>query len=280
MGLAERLAGQWRIVHPFPTVAVTAAAAGFGLLAAGKYTPGLLLLVGTVFASQVAIGSLNDYLDRHHDAVEQPEKPIPSGLLPPSVALAQAAIAAFACVAVAALTGPAGLFFATIALASGLVYDIRLKSTVASFLPYLISFSCLPAFAWAATGAFQPRWLALYAVGLPLMLSLHLANALPDVAGDQREGVHGLAPTLGVTAARALCWSAYLAAGILAALVIALLAAPDRRSTAAGLVLSALLFGLAAFTARDSRRSSLLAHFRFLAVGGLIMAGSTLAAIQ
>ena len=83
MGLAERLAGQWRIVHPFPTVAVTAAAAGFGWLAAGRDAPGLLLLAGAVFASQVAIGSLNDYLDRDHDAVEQPEKPIPSGLLPP-----------------------------------------------------------------------------------------------------------------------------------------------------------------------------------------------------
>lgn len=277
--MAKRLAGHWRIVHPFPTVAVTAASFGFGWLAAGDLTPGLLLLTGTVFSSQVAIGSLNDYLDRHRDAVEQPEKPIPSGLIPPSAALAQAIGASIVCLSIAALTGPTGLLFAGIALASGQAYNIWLKGTPLSFLPYLVSFSCLPALAWVAAGRFEPRWLALYAVGLPLMFSLHLANALPDVAGDQREGVRGLAPTLGFTGARNLCWAAYLAALILAAVAPAVMGS-GWGSLAAGLAGAVILLATAIFAATDRKRSSLLNHFRLLAIGGLLLAGSAMVVLQ
>lgn len=279
MGIAGRVVGHWRIVHPFPTVAVTLASLGFGWLAAGGPTPGLPLLVATVFASQVAIGSLNDYLDRERDAVEQPEKPIPSGLLPAKSALIQAILASAICLVIASFTGLLGLIFAGLALVSGLSYDIRLKGTMLSFLPYLVSFSCLPAFAWAATGRFEPRWLALYAVGLPLMLSLHIANALPDIAGDQRAGVNGLAPTLGYRRARNLCWAGYLAALLLASATIAI-ADQARAILAAGLTSSAVLLALAIYVASDRKRSSLLNHFRFLAVGGLVLAASAMLVLR
>ena len=66
--------GTIRLIHPFPaaTVVVTSgvllAVAHRGIPEAGMF----LRALGTVAASQVAVGALNDYVDRTSDAEGQP----------------------------------------------------------------------------------------------------------------------------------------------------------------------------------------------------------------
>jgi 4-hydroxybenzoate polyprenyltransferase len=89
---------------------------------------------------------------------------------------------------------PAGLV-ATLGLVSALLYDWPLKSTVASVVPYAVSFACLPSFVVLGTGARPPAWLVV-AGGL-LGAGAHFVNALPDLGDDARTGVRGLPHLLG-----------------------------------------------------------------------------------
>ncbi len=77
-------------------------------------------------------------------------------------------------------------------MASGLAYNLGLKATPASFLPYALSFSLLPRFAARAAGERAPasRWETL--AGGSLGLAAHFVNVLPDRDVDRELGVLGL----------------------------------------------------------------------------------------
>ncbi len=71
--------------HPYPLAMVMTLTALIGL-ASSDGSPDLYRFVRVLlgmFYSQLAIGWSNDYLDRDSDAVYQPSKPIPSGLVDP-----------------------------------------------------------------------------------------------------------------------------------------------------------------------------------------------------
>jgi UbiA prenyltransferase family len=76
--------------------------------------------------------ALNDYADRDLDAVERPERPIPSGRVSPGQALALAAGLTAAGVGIAGVAGRrSGLAVAVPLAATVWAYDFALKSTVA-----------------------------------------------------------------------------------------------------------------------------------------------------
>ena len=95
-----------------------------------------------------------------------------------------------------ALPGTAHL----VGVAAGLAYDLRLKATLASPLPYLVFFGLLPLVAVTAAGA--PISLVLCAVGALTGLAAHLANTVPDAAEDAAAGVRGLPQRLGPAVSR------------------------------------------------------------------------------
>lgn len=75
---------------------------------------------------------LNDWADRERDAVERPERPIPSGAVSPGAALSFAAALAAAGVASAtAVSGPQGLAAAGRILLCVTAYDLVAKDTAA-----------------------------------------------------------------------------------------------------------------------------------------------------
>src|SRR5674476_1428464 len=79
----------------------------------------------------------------------------------------------------------------------GWLYNLGLKATALSWLPYAIAFGMLPA---AATlSASQPRWPATWALtaGALLGVAAHLANVLPDLGEDAATGIRGLPHRLG-----------------------------------------------------------------------------------
>lgn len=217
----QRLGGALRLLHLFPSLMNVLATLLFAALASGG-APGWrtgALFGGAIFASQAAIGIANDWADRALDRATKPRKPLVAGLVTPRAALALLAAALLVAGLCAASFGPASLLLVAIGTGLGLAYDLRLKRTAFSWLPYLLAIPLEPLWVWTALGRFTPRLLWLYPIGAAPLLALHLANALADLAGDTAAGVGGIAQRLGRRRAAALLWAAALLPGALAALL-------------------------------------------------------------
>src|SRR5687768_6124886 len=151
-----------------------------------------------MLAIQVAIGALNDWVDRDRDDLEKPGKPIPSGLASAGQALALAVVAGAAGLGLSAVSGLATGLAAAAALALGFAYDLRLSRTAWSWLPLALALPVVPIHAWlGATGSVPPGLLALAPAGLGAGAALALANGLVDVERDARSARPAAAVALG-----------------------------------------------------------------------------------
>jgi 4-hydroxybenzoate polyprenyltransferase len=132
-----------------------------------------------------------------------------------------------------------------VCVAAGWAYDLGLKATAASWLPYAVAFGLLPGFvSLAAPGGDWPApWVL--AAGALLGTGAHLLNALPDLDDDEATGVRGLPHRLGPRRA------AVGAVGCLAAATLLLvLAVPAGTATRTAVVLLAVVLSAAALTTR------------------------------
>ena len=190
-----------RACHPLPTAAVTAFAAALAA-AAGGGPRASARVAAAVGAGQLAIGWANDAIDADRDAAGgRSDKPVATGRLSRGAVAGAAVVATAAAVPLSAALGRAPGRLHLAGLAAGLGYDLGLKGTLASPLPYLAFFGALPAVAAGAAGA--RRSLLLCAVGGTLGLGAHLANTVPDAEADAATGVRGLPQRLGPAASRA-----------------------------------------------------------------------------
>lgn len=232
-----------RSCHPGPTVAVTVLAT---LLALGaELGPGrVLLLAAAVLSGQLVIGWTNDLLDAGRDrAVGRRDKPVAAGEVAPGAVLAAALLAGVACVGLSAGLGwRSALCHLVLLVGSGVAYDLGVKGTVWSWLPYAVAFGSLPAVVTLAERPpGLPEWWHVLA-GAALGVGAHLVNALPDLADDEATGVRGLPHRLGARGSRAAA-----AAVLLTASVAVLLGRPPR--PAALVAVLVLLVALAAVLA-------------------------------
>lgn len=200
----------FRLLHPFPSILVTVSTAGFAEMAtSGSAAPGrLALLVASVLCSQGAIGSANDVVDRDLDLVTKPWKPVARGAISVAAAARVALALSACCLVCSALLSGGALLAACCGLGCGLSYDLWLKRSAWSWLPYGLAIPTLPVWSWAAMGQFTWRLLLAYPLGLLLGLALHLANTLPDLEGDAANGVRGFAHRLGRGGSQIFCWVA------------------------------------------------------------------------
>jgi 4-hydroxybenzoate polyprenyltransferase and related prenyltransferases len=183
--------------HPIPSVAVTALTAGLAALADLPIGRGVLV-TAAVFTGQLSIGWSNDYLDAERDrAVHRSDKPVATGAVAPRVAGIAAAVALILTLALSAALGWPGGAAALVTVLCGWAYNLGLKATVLSWLPYAIAFGMLPAV--ATLSAAPPRWPASWALtaGALLGVAAHLANVLPDLHEDAATGVRGLPHRIG-----------------------------------------------------------------------------------
>lgn len=178
------------------TALTTALAIGAG---AGVGT--VVLILPTVLAGQLSIGWSNDWIDAARDrAVARTDKPVAAGAVPVGLVRTSALVALVAVVLLSMLLGAAA---ATVHLAavvgSGWLYNLWLKRTWASWVPYVICFGLLPAVVTLALPGrpWPPGWAV--AAGALLGFGAHLANVLPDLADDAATGVRGLPHRLGRT---------------------------------------------------------------------------------
>lgn len=199
---AARLRGLVRLGHPFPS---TLDAVVTGAIAALAGADALLVihLAVSMLAIQVAIGAANDWADAPVDATSRPAKPIPAGLVSRRGAARVAVAAGATGLVLAALVGPLALAVAALGLATGLAYDLRLKGTRWSWLPYAVGIPLLPVYAWVgATGALPLAIGVLVVLAVLAGAALAIANALADLERDAAAGTETVATALGVDGAR------------------------------------------------------------------------------
>lgn len=205
-----------RSCHPEPTAAVTGLFTAFAASAGrGRGTP---WVTSAVLAGQLSVGWSNDYLDRHRDVrTSRPDKPIAAGVIDADTVAAAAWAALAASVPLSFASGPraAAAHLAGVAAAWG--YNLGLKRTVFSPVPYAIGFGGLPAFVVLGLDGHPkpPAWLI--AAGSLLGMGAHFANVLPDLEDDIRTGVRGLPHRLGAPTSAVLAAVLLLAASLLLA---------------------------------------------------------------
>ena len=237
----RQLAGLARACHPGPTVAVTTLTA---LLAAGAgHTLARgALVTAAVGTGQLTIGWSNDLIDAGRDRlVGRVDKPVARGEVTERVVRAALAVAGALCVLLSLACGlAAAAVHLLLGVGSGWAYNLGLKRTVWSAVPYAVAFGTLPAVVTLALP--DPVWPAAWvmAAGALLGVGAHLLNALPDLADDEQTGVRGLPHRLG---ARRVRW---LAPAVLVLASAAALAGPAGAPSALAWVGFALCLVLAA----------------------------------
>ncbi|MGE5763086.1 MAG: UbiA family prenyltransferase [Mycobacterium leprae] len=226
-----------RACHPEPTVTVTAVAAAFAA-SVGRGAAGTVAVAAAVLAGQVSVGWSNDWVDRERDArAGRRDKPVARGALPGGAVAAAALAALTAAVPLSFLSGWRAALAHLAALAAAWAYNLGVKATLLSPLPYAVAFALLPAFVVLGLPGhpLPPGWLV--AAGALLGVGAHLANALPDIPDDLAAGVRGLPHRLGPA------WSRRLAAALLlaaSALLVLAPPGPPRPLPLAGLLAAAL----------------------------------------
>jgi len=174
-----------------------------------------------VLAGQLSVGWSNDWIDRDRDVrAGRDDKPIVRGEVPARTVGIAAAAALVACVPLSFASGPKAAGAHLTGVAFAWAYNLRLKSTVFSAVPYVVAFGLLPSYVtFGLAGSPAAPWWAT-AAGALLGAGAHFANTVPDLATDARTGVRGLPHRLGLT------WSVALAATFLGAAVVVLALAP------------------------------------------------------
>ena len=189
-----------------------------GIISAGVW-PGdnwYLVGVGVFLAGPVVCGMsqvINDYADRDVDAINEPDRPIPSGRVPASWALGLAIVMSGLAVGIGSLLGPWGLGATVIAVLAAWAYSVpplRLKRS-GWWGPGLVglSYETLPWFTGAAVlAAGAPSFFVitvavLYGLGAHGIMTL---NDFKAVEGDRRTGIFTLPAMYGPdVAARMAC---------------------------------------------------------------------------
>lgn len=183
--------------HPVPSVTVTAIAVLLGV-GAGLDAGRLALLGGAMLADQLSVGWSNDWIDAERDrAVGRSDKPVARGAISARTVRTAALSAAVVSIGLFFVTGPLVGVTHLVFLASAWSYNAGVKSTLASPVPYLVSFALLPVLVGlVAVPPFVVAWWAVLAGGL-LGVAAHFTNVLPDLDEDRRTGVRGVPHRLG-----------------------------------------------------------------------------------
>jgi chlorophyll synthase len=192
---------------------------GCGVVASGVSLEGrwLLVLTGILLAGPLVCASsqaVNDWFDRHVDAINEPQRPIPSGRMPGRWGLYIAVAWTVLSLMVGMTLGPWGFGATVVALILSWAYSappVRLKEN--GWWGNAACGVCYEGVAWVTGAAVMAGTLmpdgrslalaALYSAGAHGIMTL---NDFKAIEGDRRMGVRSLPVRLGVNgAARTAC---------------------------------------------------------------------------
>ena len=210
-----------RCSHPEPVFAVTAANGVLAISAGRGWTT--VWVVSAVLAGQLFVGWTNDYLDRDLDArAGRADKPLVAGTVSAQRVRNAALVALVTCVPLSLANGvaPGLLHLAAVGVAT--LYNLGVRATPLSPVPYLFAFGAVPAFITLGLhpAHLPPAWATIAAALLGA--GAHFTQVLPDIDQDRRLGVNGLPQRLGARG------STLAAATLLAASALFVLLGPGR----------------------------------------------------
>jgi 4-hydroxybenzoate polyprenyltransferase len=204
-----------RLGHPFPSLLDGLITAVLATVAGAATTRAALLGVAMV-SLQVSIGTVNDLTDVERDRGHKPGKPLPTGLVPRRSARVLAIGSLVLGLGLSLIAGPPTVVVAIAGVLTGYAYDLRLKGTVWSWLPFAIGLPLLPVYAWVgATGRVPVAFAVLVPLGIAAGGAVALLNGLVDLDRDRAAGLATPAVRLGPRRARRI------AAGLLALIALA-----------------------------------------------------------
>ena len=168
-----------------------------------------LILIGVLLSGPLVCATsqaVNDWFDRHVDAINEPHRPIPSGRMPGRWGLYVAIVWTLLSLAVSTLLGPWGFGAAVVGLALAWAYSappLRLKRN--GWWGCLACGICYEGLAWVTGGAVMAGGqapamaslglAALYSAGAHGIMTL---NDFKAIEGDRQMGIGSLPVRLGV----------------------------------------------------------------------------------
>lgn len=227
-----------------------AVSSGAGLEGRWWFVAGGVLLAGPLVCGTSQ--AVNDWFDRHVDAINEPDRPIPSGRIPGRWGLYIAIIATLVSASVGWLLGPLVFIAALVGLAFAWAYSAPpLRFKAHGWLGPLVCGLTYEGLSWftgatvmlgAMPSAHVIAVLVLYSLGAHGIMVL---NDFKAVEGDRQTGLTSLPVVLGVgAAARLACltmagaqvvvivllamWGYALSAGVVAGVLAAQIAAMPR----------------------------------------------------
>jgi 4-hydroxybenzoate polyprenyltransferase len=157
-----------------------------------------LFIAFAVLLGQFFVGWSNDLIDFPRDkAAMRLKKPLVAETITEATLRISIGVALLGALIVSLFSplGVSGTAIHFIGLLSATAYNLKLKSTLFSVLPYMVSFGALPWAIYVAAGTKPPTWLVL---GFVLFASaFHFLNVLKDIEMDIAQGVLGLPQVLG-----------------------------------------------------------------------------------
>jgi len=195
------LAGYVSITRPLNSIVSGLAAVLGYLVATGTITAGSLILIPVVFCITAAGNAINDCFDADIDAINRPERPIPSGTLTRNAARSFALALFLAGVLVALFTGPLCFAIAVINSLLLFAYAARLKS-----MPFIgnVAVSYLAGSIFLFGGAFAGfsslvQNIPLAAITFLATLARELLKDAEDMEGDSACGARTLPMEMGIS---------------------------------------------------------------------------------
>lgn len=200
--MGQTIKGLYKLSRPMSTLTgVLAVVLGGYVAGTGAWDQIALAALATLFVSAAA-NAWNDYRDIDIDRINQPQRPLPSGMVSPRAALNFSIILAALSIGLSALISPAAL---AIAVASNIllyIYSVWLKSTVLLGNATVALISAMsPIFGGVAAGNARPSlWLG--AIIFAGILGREVLKTLADYEGDKAHQVSTISTRIGPRAAR------------------------------------------------------------------------------
>jgi 4-hydroxybenzoate polyprenyltransferase len=242
------------LLHPIPSLLTSLAAAGFAwLFGIGPLDVRFWWIVGTMLLVQFSISALNEWADADLDRRSGRRRPIPLGLVSPGTAMGVAVVCALGAFLMSAVSdlGALPLLLVGIGVACGWAYDLWLKPTPLSFLPFALAFPLMPFWIGLIAGRPASALQLVFLGGAPLATAIHLADSIPDRERDQLAGLNTLAVALGRPAAE-LVAAGLLLIGTLVSIIV-LLRHASNAAINLSIVAVAVVWLVLSLGARDPR---------------------------
>jgi 4-hydroxybenzoate polyprenyltransferase len=194
--LRSQIVGLLKASHFGPTVLVVAIT--YVLSRTQFSASDSLFIAFAILLGQFVVGWSNDLIDFPRDkAAMRVKKPLVAGTITEATLRTSIGVALLGALIVSLLSplGISGTAIHFLGLLSATAYNLKLKSTLLSVVPYMVSFGALPWAIYIAAGTKPPMWMVL---GFVLISSaFHFLNVLKDLELDVVQNVMGLPQVLG-----------------------------------------------------------------------------------